>query len=31
MLFDAPVTIGGVSDKQFSGNRRMIAMVSYGL
>lgn len=31
MLFDSPVTIGSVSDKQFSGNRRMIAMVSYGL
>jgi hypothetical protein len=31
MLFDGPVVIGGVSDKQFSGNRRMIAMVSYGL
>ena len=30
MLQDGRVVVGGVSDKRFSGNRRMIAMVTYG-
>ena len=29
MLQDGRVVIGGVSDKRYSGNRKMIAMVSY--
>jgi hypothetical protein len=29
MLHNGPVNIGGVSDHRFSGNRRMIAMVSF--
>lgn len=29
MLQDGPVVVGGVSDKRFSGERRMIAMVTY--
>ena len=30
MLQDGRVVVGGVSDKRFSGNRRMIAMVRFG-
>ena len=30
MLQDGRVLIGGVSDKRYSGNRRMIAMIQYG-
>ena len=30
MLQDGRVIVGGVSDKRFSGNRRMIAMVRFG-
>jgi len=30
MLQDGRVLIGGVSDRRYSGNRRMIAMVQYG-
>ena len=30
MLQDGRVLIGGVSDRRYSGNRRMIAMIQYG-
>lgn len=29
MLYKSPVTIGGVSDSRLSGNRKMIAIISY--
>lgn len=31
MMHQGPVTIGGVSDRRYSGNRKMIAMVSWAI